>query len=529
MIYENIPFNEKGEMMEKFGLGISTAFQSQEFRKLIKEEALKKFNKDTDVLYSLIKNKRIDHSFYNKINEKVTTKAEFSNLHNFLIPFFSSEQELINFENQLPLLTIFVPELPENTFSAELWDVYDENQIPDVALRLDNITYVPVIGSDGENYLIAPEDVPGYPIVVLKENERVISSNHPLFGKLNTRMVGEYSSKLSKMSRLSEDEFQYLDNNYDPEYDGVFGDNGGGSGPVEVASFEGASDNYIPQVLKNAYNLFENDPYSWHRDYIYYGLTPTKSKGSINGGKYREHMATFRMIGSPTIAFNSLSDSFNEVHKDPELKDSWQRTGTQTAWTDGGFEITIDLSYGAKASNLGASISSAFGVSADDLFEVTYDKKTTGTWFWKKTYYRPRITGTKTFNTADPSTNGVRVEFSTWDLNNFANHWRFDFKEYDASTTTTSSEERTSKFNMNFSLDPTKGLMEKIGLKFGASYEETKKNTFTVVIKTGVDDLRGKDINFYDNPINKENGEYVLRKYSTGKVEFSLVPLQVQF
>ncbi len=27
---------------------------------------------------------------------------------------------------------------------------------------------------------------------------------------------------------------------------------------------------------------------------------------------------------------------FNEVNKDPSLKDTWQRFGSQTAWTDGG-------------------------------------------------------------------------------------------------------------------------------------------------------------------------------------------------
>ena len=92
-------------------------------------------------------------------------------LHEFLI-LFENEAELIAFENQLPLLTIFVPELPEESFSAELWDVNDINQIPDVALRLDNITYTPVIGRDDFNYLVAPEDVPGWPIVVLKRNRK---------------------------------------------------------------------------------------------------------------------------------------------------------------------------------------------------------------------------------------------------------------------------------------------------------------------------------------------------------------------
>jgi hypothetical protein len=106
---------------------------------------------------------------------------------------------------------------------------------------------------------------------------------------------------------------------------------------------------------------------------------------------------------------------------------------------------------------------------------------------------------------------------------------KFIFKENDASTTTTNSETRSSKFNTNFSLEPSTGLLKKIGLKFGASYETTQSNTFTVVINTGSDLIGEKDIQFYDNPINKENGTYKLRKFSNAYVEFSLAPLQVQF
>lgn len=490
--------------MEKFGKGISKALHNQEFRMLLKKEALKRFNKDTDVLYHSIKDKPINSSVLLK-----STNVEFLTLHEFLIPFFESEAELIAFENNLPLLTIFVPELPEESFSAELWDVNDIEQIPDVALRLDNITYTPVIGRDDFNYLVAPEDVPSWPIVVLKENERVVSSIDATYNELNTRVIDTDGSV----------DYKFIDNNFDP----IFISSTQGT----LSGFEGANDNFIPQSLKNAYDTFANDSYGWHRDNIYYGLTPTNTSGAINGGKYREHIATFKMTGNPIQAFNKLSDSFNEIYKDPKLKDTWQRVGSQTAWTDGGFEIIVDCSYGAKSSNLGAAVSNGFSASPNDLFEIAWYKKTTGWWFWRKTWYKPRISGLKTMNTAVP--NGIRLEFSTWDLNNFANHWKFIFKENDATTTTTSSETRSSKFNTNFSLEPSTGLLKKIGLKFGASYETSQSNTFTVVINTGSDLIGEKDIQFYDNPINKENGIYKLRKFSNGFVEFSLVPLQVQF
>jgi hypothetical protein len=51
-------------------------------------------------------------------------------------------------------------------------------------------------------------------------------------------------------------------------------------------------------------------------------------------------------------------------------------------------------------------------------------------------------------NTAVP--NGVRLEFSVWDLNNFANHFSYSFKKKRPNTTTTDSETKVSKFNEFF-------------------------------------------------------------------------------
>lgn len=506
--YENIPFDAKGKIMEKFGIGISAALKVKEFRELIKTESLKRFNKDTDVLYNLIKDKPFNGSdeYLRKLN-KSSKVSNFPTLHDFLIPFFLSEEELNNYENQLPLLTIFVPELPDNSFSAETWDVNDLEQIPDVAIRLDNITYTPVIGRDNDNYLIAPEDVPSWSIIVLKDNERLITNNDPNYSTTQTRII-EGDNGL---------DYRFSDNNFDPTF----------ITNTTLSGFEGANDNFIPQYLKTGYDVFSNDPTGWQRDNIYYGLTPTNTSGPISGGKYREYITTFKVNGStPQTAYNSISDSFNEIRKDPAIRSDWQR-GNTSAWTEGNFEFIIQLSYGAKSSNLGATLRKEFSATPNDLFEITWDKRTTGTWFWRKTWYRPRITGLKTMNTAVP--NGVRLEFSVWDLNNFANHFLYSFEEKDANTTTTNSETKSSKFNANFSLEPSTGLLKKIGLKFGASYETSQSNTFTVVITTGNDKMGDVELNFYDNAVNKVNGVYYLRRYTSNNVEVSIAPLQVQF
>jgi hypothetical protein len=188
-VYENVPWNSKGKLLEKFGIGISKAMYSEQFRRLIRNEAMKRFNRDTDVLYAFVKDVPINSTAQMRTSDGGTEQMQFSTLHEFLVPFFGSEAELVAAEQRIPLLTIFVPTLPEDSFSPELWDVSDEEQIPDVALALDNISYVPVIGREGEKYLIEPGWFPGYPIVVLKENERVITDKSPRFDELDTRII----------------------------------------------------------------------------------------------------------------------------------------------------------------------------------------------------------------------------------------------------------------------------------------------------------------------------------------------------
>ena len=56
-----------------------------------------------------------------------------------------------------------------------------------------------------------------------------------------------------------------------------------------------------------------------------------------------------------------------------------------------------------------------------------------------------------------------------------------------------------------------------------------QSNTFTVVITTGNDKMGDVELNFYDNAVNKVNGVYYLRRYTSNNVEVSIAPLQVQF
>jgi len=123
--FESINFNENGKLKLKFTEAFSNALiANKDLRRIVKEEALKQFDKDYDVLYALVKNKSLTPNEYlktssNKTSENLLQKwANALTLREALLPFFSSEAELIEIEQKLPLLTIFVPELPLGYFSA---------------------------------------------------------------------------------------------------------------------------------------------------------------------------------------------------------------------------------------------------------------------------------------------------------------------------------------------------------------------------------------------------------------------------
>ena len=95
--------------LRAFGKALYGAMsESPMLRDIIKNEALKQFNKDYDVLYQFIKN--------NKIENGLTVRE-------LLLKHFDDREILMRIEARCPTLTIFVPKLPEDSFSAENWDI----------------------------------------------------------------------------------------------------------------------------------------------------------------------------------------------------------------------------------------------------------------------------------------------------------------------------------------------------------------------------------------------------------------------
>jgi hypothetical protein len=558
-VYENVPWNSKGKLLEKFGIGISKAMYSEQFRRLIRNEAIKRFNRDTDVLYTFVKDVPINSTAQMRTSDGGTEQMQFSTLHEFLVPFFGSEAELVAAEQRIPLLTIFVPTLPEDSFSPELWDVSDEEQIPDVALALDNISYVPVIGREGEKYLIEPGWFPGYPIVVLKENERVITDKSPRFDELDTRILNADGSSSGRFMGDEFDEFgggisngewdhryRFRDNNFDPDPSARTGATDGTQG-----SYQGIDPDNLPDYLVTAYktvNPLSSDsrgPIGWQRDYIYYGITQDNPEGRFVGQRYRECIATFRLNNFPSRAYRQVTDSFNgDYYSDPKLREGW--LSDRVAFTDGAYEFEATIKIGNKDSQYGKSPRVFQPIEAEDLFEISWKGRKVWKWPRKRQQWSPTITETKTVNTA---TRESAWMFGDWGIETQATQWYITFQEVDSEEEQIFKSSQSAEYATNFELTGNAGQSEdwlKIGFKYGRSSKRTQGSEYTVKRTVGSDMLLDNFQLFFGAPmVEVELGSnwsgdfwngydftlmiptYQLVKIPVSGVEFSFVPVQV--
>lgn len=196
-----------------------------------------------------------------------------------------------NINKQIPTLTIFVPSLPEQVFSAESWDI--ENESPAIGVEISKNNEVLIYFPTGEEDTIPITLVPGFPVLVVKENERVIVNNSNISSKSNTILTKEIAST----------QLEFLDKTFNNLYNDI--ETKGRRPPTEPID----PMTYLPNNLKKvieAYNLYQNTS-GWQRDYIYYNISPTSDKGPFDYN-YKEYIVGFELLGNAIGAYNKISD-----------------------------------------------------------------------------------------------------------------------------------------------------------------------------------------------------------------------------
>lgn len=446
--------------IETFSMGLARVLnENNDVRNLIKNEALKKINYDYDVIYLLIKDEILDNG---------------NTLEDLMLKYLD-RGVLDSIETMMPNLTIFVPQLPENSFSAELWNI--DKDIPVVGFIGNCNNDVYYYDSEGEKSILSSDLIPGFPIVVIKENERIVADLYST--KLDSEGTIELRSKAGIQFSFLNSAFNNLDSTNNVN---------------EYSQADLRSSRYtIPDDLKkvfDAYDIFASSD-GWQRDYIYYDLTPSKTKGPINN-KHKECIVGFQMIGDPRNCLNKIADQ----QADPRLDGKWHKhpnpeggsTGVMNGWTDGEFEFKVKVYWGTK-SPVGTEYVTYFRVAPQQLFKV----ESTKTYLEDKSAF--------TIKSISLLMTTLSLPLFEWDLDKYSSSIKIAIEEVDLAQTVKQTATSSSEFATNFGFDASYGERVKIGLKFGSSTKEVRTMAYEVSTTYGNDELGEVIINFEDDII----------------------------
>lgn len=437
-------------IVEDFAIALTKVLsENKECRDLIKNEALKMIDDDYDVLYMLIKDNILSSG---------------KTLENYILNYLSNEQ-LSNLLHQMPTLTIFVPKLPDESFSATNWNTDSEK--PSVAYVDDNniVNYIDTLAI---KKTLAYNEIPLFPIVVLKKSERIILKSEGL------RSTYQSSSTVMK-----------ADNGLEFVFSNEIFDN---IQPKSNTKTRLKTDTSIPS---NMYKMFEAKRISsannvWQRDYIYYDISTLTGKGAFRQN-YGEHLYSFQLLGDAFDAYNRIVDQDGDPHYNSIAGGA---RNPIPLWTDGEFEFWLNVKLGSQTA-VADGIRVMFKVKPEKLFELDL-------------YYPPRGTGTvivkgirRTIKYILPTP----LYLFSWNFEKFSDMVKITIEEQDDPETITNTEKNTSTFATNFEFNLSIGEKQKVGAKYGATMSESKEVVYTIVTTKNSDPLGDIYIDFGDDVI----------------------------
>ncbi|HVI44663.1 MAG TPA: hypothetical protein VM802_07330 [Chitinophaga sp.] len=236
----------------EFAQTLARALTNKEVRDLLRQEALKMFDKDYDVLYALSKD---------------VTAPSGKTLHELVSAYATDKARFDQITGQLPTLTIYVPQLDQ--FDADKWNT--SAQVPIVAVRNpeDKKSGKPLLAYDDKGntthlkYAVKPD----VPVIVVKENERITTQSPGSF--TNARSTNRTSAFLQKGGQA----FSFIDDSYDGVTNATGRTNHVQGDPHDPRDNRPLSMD-IDSLALRAYEK----KITPQRDYIYYDIDPTRGK-----------------------------------------------------------------------------------------------------------------------------------------------------------------------------------------------------------------------------------------------------------
>lgn len=445
--------------------------QNEEVRSLIKEEALKQIDFDYDVLYCLIKDKQLKNG--------VT-------LEEYLEKYLTSD-ELKCIHKQLPTLTLFVPTLPENSFSVHSWNTIDE--LPAVAVKVSDNNDVKIYYGNGETEVFPADIIPGFPVVVVKENERIVRN-----GEILSKTVSE---NIEETNLIFVDEI--FNNLHGKDLVNTKTRANRPDRPVPLPKVDNPED-YLPANMKKtyeAYKIYKNTT-GWQRDYIYYGITPTTDKGPFDYNM-KEFLVGFELMGNALGFYRKIADQDGDPKSSIPIGGVLPANSSIITWTEGEYEFKVTTYVGSK-STIGTEYKSFFRLKPDQLFRAEVERVIS----------RPGMPGYTVYKLVGLKSKRVDLDLPLfeWDLENYGATIKIAIEEVDGQETEVNSISSSIEFATNFGFDASFGEKVKFGVKFGSTIKEVLNVSNTITKTLGGDELGEVIINFADPVVISDEFRY---------------------
>ena len=445
--------------------------QNEEVRSLIKEEALKQIDFDYDVLYCLIKDKQLKNG--------VT-------LEEYLEKYLTSD-ELKCIHKQLPTLTLFVPTLPENSFSVHSWNTIDE--LPAVAVKVSDNNDVKIYYGNGETEVFPADIIPGFPVVVVKENERIVRN-----GEILSKTVSE---NIEETNLIFVDEI--FNNLHGKDLVNTKTRANRPDRPVPLPKVDNPED-YLPANMKKtyeAYKIYKNTT-GWQRDYIYYGITPTTDKGPFDYNM-KEFLVGFELMGDALGFYRKIADQDGDPKSSIPIGGVLPANSSIITWTEGEYEFKVTTYVGSK-STIGTEYNSFFRLKPDQLFRAEVERVIS----------RPGMPGYTVYKLVGLKSKRVDLDLPLfeWDLENYGATIKIAIEEVDGQETEVNSISSSIEFATNFGFDASFGEKVKFGVKFGSTIKEVLNVSNTITKTLGGDELGEVIINFADPVVISDEFRY---------------------
>lgn len=494
------------EAHQNFAKILSKAmYENEQLREFIKQNALRKYDKDYDVFYPYVK------------DECLVSGITFREA---LIDVCDSPEELVSIEAQCPKLTILVPDWSWiGSFSAYEWDTSKNDILVGYSQKGESHT----LYKNGEEYLaLSLGEIPETPTVIIKENERMKVISPSTKGD---NMVYDFVDP-------------YFDGGIEPETKGrAWYEDDIELNYESISNFVPAND--LDTLLLGAYREFGSGYHGagCQRDYIYYGMTPEIPVDGICNDYIRERFYRFKI--NPN-SYSSISQDYDPHLSDPiDVKGRKNQLSAEELmeriWSDGAFEFVFDVYLGTSGvMPTSSSATIRYTASASEVFDLTkvhrrYKHQTAiaqGEYVYS--FLKENLVPKWIYIDGN-------VYLPKWDISSSSNNVFISAQEYDETETKTKTEDVTFTYSNNFTFNNNievggtivgVTLKKTLGLSDAFNVQKTENNKIVIQTTTSSDFLGKNELPYEGIIVEGEdtmtiNG--VIREgYSIRPVDFGL-------